>query len=145
MSKPLTKKVASLIGHYNIFSGSIEKHDQTQQRTTIKWLNYSLETPYQCELDIGKEVDWVIPAENIILHRRDRPSKGERENPVHGVIEEFVPLGESTSVSIKLNGSDHYLSLSVPTHVARRNGLDKGGEIGVSLLCEGIHLMERSI
>jgi len=145
MSGPLTKEVASLIGHYNIFTGSIEKHDQALHKTYLKWLNYSLETPYQPDLEIGKEVDWVIPTENIILHRRDRPSKGERENPVHGIIEEFIPLGETTSVSIKVNGNEQYLSLSVPTHVARRNGLDKGGDISVSLLCERIHLMEKSV
>ncbi len=143
MSKPVTTEVASLIGHYNIFTGIIEKHDQTRHRTYIKWLEYSLETPYQPDLEIGKEVDWLIPAENIILHRRDRPSKGERENPVTGTIDQYIPLGESASVSIKVNSNEQYLSLSVPTHVARRNGLDKGGEVSVSLLCEGIHLMKK--
>ena len=35
------------------------------------------------------------------------------------------------------------LHLSTPTHVARRNQLDEGVDITVSLLAEGIHLMEK--
>ncbi|MCG8380193.1 MAG: TOBE domain-containing protein, partial [Proteobacteria bacterium] len=82
-------------------------------------------------------------AENLILHRRDRPSKGERENPLSGEIEEFIPLGENASVTIRAKGTDATLIMSVPAHVARRNGLEKGGELTLSLLSEGIHLMSR--
>ena len=85
----------------------------------------------------------MIPAENLILHRRDRPSRGERENPVRGTITEFIALGETSAVTLRVDASDKTLSLSVPTHVARRNGLAEGGAAAVSLIAESIHLIRR--
>ena len=141
MAQPVNKQVAHLVGHYNVFSASVERHDPEKQKSYINWLNYSLETPHRPELAVGEQVDWVIPAENLILHRRNRPSKGERENPVAGEICEYIPLGENTSVLMTVKGSDQILSMSVPTHVAKRNGLKTGIEICVSLLSDGIHIM----
>ena len=142
MSKPVNAEVAHLTGHYNIFTGEVKNHDANVEKTYLAWFDYVLETPYRPEIDIGKKIDWVIPSENIILHRHDRPSKGERENPVSGKIEEFIPLGESSAVTLKVNQTDQYLYMSIPTHVARRNQIEKDTEISVSLLCEGIHMME---
>ena len=144
MSKPLNKNVAHLLGHYNIFSAKIEKHDEEANLTYIRWYEYLLEAPFQPGLNIGEEIDWVIPAENLILHRKDRPSKGERENPVSGEIIEFIPMGESTSVTLKAQGTESVLTMSVPSHVAHRNGLECGMTASVSLLSESIHLMSQS-
>ena len=144
MSKPVNKNVAHLLGHYNIFSAKIEKHDREANLTYIRWYNYLLEATFQAGLNVGDDIDWVIPAENLILHRKDRPSKGERENPVRGEIIEFVPMGESTSVTIKAEGTESVLTMSVPSHVAHRNGLETGMTASVSLLAEGIHLMSQS-
>lgn len=141
ITRPRNKNVAHLIGHYNIFSGTVIKHDEELNKTWIEWSGHNLETQLRPEFDLGTVVDWVIPAENLILHRRDRPSKGERENPVHGRISEFIAMGESTAVTMQVNGSKDFLSLSVPSHVAQRNNLENGADIGVSLLSEGIHLM----
>ncbi|MFT5133979.1 MAG: molybdate transport system ATP-binding protein [Gammaproteobacteria bacterium] len=143
MSKPRNKNVAHLVGHYNVFSANIEKHDAEAEKTYIRWFDHSLESPYRPELNAGDEIDWMIPAENLILHRRDRPSKGERENPVSGTIEEFIPLGENTSVTMQVASSDQILYLSVPSHVAQRNGLETGASIAVSLLSDAIHLMPK--
>jgi molybdate transport system ATP-binding protein len=77
-----------------------------------------------------------------VLHRRDRPSRGERENPVSGVVGEFLPFGENAAVTLWVNGRPELeLRFSVPAHVATRNGLAKGVEARVSLLREGLHLM----
>ncbi len=102
-----------------------------------------LESPFRPEFIAGSSVDWVIPAENLILHRRDRPSRGERENPINGQIDEFMKLGEHSSVTIRVNDNQQILSMTVPTHVARRNKLEYGGKVTVSLLCEGIHVMSK--
>ena len=84
----------------------------------------------------------MIPPENVLLHRRDRPSRGERENPVAGVIKEFIPMGETASVTVRVDGvRETLIAMTVPTHVAQRNRLSEGGPIKVSLLQEGIHLM----
>jgi molybdate transport system ATP-binding protein len=141
MTKPVSAEVAYQTGHYNIFSGKVMHHDAAKKITFIQWRNYALESAYRPDIPGGTVVDWMIPAENLILHRRDRPSKGERENPVAGTIEEFYPLGESSSVTISVQESEELLHMTVPTHVARRNGLDRGGPVTVSLLAEGIHLM----
>ncbi len=143
MTKPVSAVVARLVGLDNVFAGTIEQHDTETQTTIIRWHEYRLTTPYRPEFEIDSEIDWVIPSENLILHRRDRPSKGERENPIKGSIKEFIPLGENSSILISVNDHQQSLSMSVPTHVARRNRLDTGGEVSVSLLTEGIHLMEK--
>ena len=90
---------------------------------------------------MGTETAWTVPASHILLHRRDRPSRGERENPVRAVIDEFLPLGEDVSVRLAVSGGAAHLQATFSRHVARRNGLDRGIEVGVSLLRDGIHLM----
>jgi molybdate transport system ATP-binding protein len=143
MSQPKNRNVAHLVGHYNVFKASVDKHDESLKKTYIQWNKHILETPIRAEFSVGEEIDWVIPSENLILHRRDRPSKGERENPISGNIEEFIPLGENSSVTFKVDDSQELLTMSVPSHVAQRNGLRTGGAISVSLLSEGIHLMSK--
>ena len=143
MTKPVSADVAYQTGHYNIFSGKIIRHDAGNRKTYIQWNSYLLEAAYHPQIPAGTEIDWMIPVENLILHRRDRPSRGERENPVTGTIEEFYSLGENSSVTIRVSETEELLHLTVPTHVARRNSLDIEGAITVSLLAEGIHLMQR--
>jgi hypothetical protein len=54
-----------------------------------------------------------------------------------------VRLGSLTSVSIRVPGEEQALIMDVPNHVAWRNGLEPGIEIGVSLLAKAIHVMPR--
>lgn len=143
MTRPVSALVARLVGLENVFSGTITRHDEDRNKTYFQWHAYNFETIYQPQWRTGTEIDWIIPSENLILHRRDRPSKGERENPVTGKIREFIPLGESATVSIEVNDCPDLIFMNVPTHVARRNGLDNSGDIAVSLLAEGIHFMEK--
>jgi molybdate transport system ATP-binding protein len=77
----------------------------------------------------------------VVVHRRDRPSRGEHENPVHGTLVECLALGENTLALLRAEGSDDAIAFSVPTHVANRNGLRVGVAAAVSLLKEAIHLM----
>ncbi len=142
MNHPDSADIASLIGHYNIFRARVISHDHDAKTTTIEWQDHTLSAHYRPEFETNEETDWVIPADSIILHRRDRPSKGERENPVKGLIDELIPLGENTSVTMS-TGQDRFIYLSVPTHVARRNRLEQGGDIAVSLLADSIHLMKK--
>ena len=84
----------------------------------------------------------MIPTSHVVLHRRGRPSFGERENPVAGVVAALTPLGPSTTVTMAVDGPDGPpLVFTLPTHAARRNGLEPGAALIVSLLAEGIHLM----
>ena len=142
MTKPLNAEVAYQTGHSNIFSGTVTRQDEERKITWLKWDEYELETAWQPDFAPGTEVDWLIPAENLILHRRDRPSRGDRENPITGTISEFIPLGETSSVIIEFNNGQS-MAMAVPTHVARRNSLATGENITVSILSEGIHLMAK--
>jgi molybdate transport system ATP-binding protein len=139
---PIDALVARLMGHTNIFSATIEGHYPEQVLTRIVWHGLFLELELNQSFAIGTIVDWVIHPAHIIMHRRGRPSHGERENPVHGIVKELLTLGEITIVSLKIEGDDDvFLSFKISSHSANRNGLKVGVEASVSLLAEGIHLM----
>jgi molybdate transport system ATP-binding protein len=83
---------------------------------------------------------WYLPPSDIVLHRRGRPSQGERENPVAATVSEMVVLGGMTSISLRVSHGD-MLRFDIATHAAKRNQLSLGERVHVSLLAEGIHLM----
>lgn len=141
---PHSALVARLMGHSNIFSARVEAHDQSQNKTLISWRSVVLELELNESFEVGCEVDWLIHPAHLIMHRRDRPSFGERENPVQGVVKELLELGETSMVSLELEGDDScFLSFTVSSHSAQRNNLAVGVDAGVSLLAEGIHLMPK--
>ncbi|MBI2310925.1 MAG: ABC transporter ATP-binding protein [Betaproteobacteria bacterium] len=142
MARPKNALVARLIGLTNLFEGEVLEQRLEAGVTVLRWKEHALEARHNGAFSPRTRVCWVIPPENVILHRRDRPSRGERENPLPGVIDEYVELGEMTSVTILVDGqAEHPLAMTVPTHVARRNQLGPGEQVTVSLLAEGIHLM----
>ena len=137
-ARPKNAEVARLVGLANIYRGLVREHRAAH--TIIEWEGRVLEASLQAGFAPGSAVSWVIPPSHVVLHRRDRPSRGERENPVEGVIVECVPLGDTTSVALHIE-PDARVSFSVPTHVAIRNHLAPGEQVAVSLLADGIHLM----
>ncbi len=142
MTRPDTVEVAQLVGLRNVFRAGVVAHDAERGLTIIEWRRHRLEARLQLDFKVGQQVTWAIPQGHIVLHRRDRPSRGERENPVTGTVQEYLPLGENVALTVAVNGPDRPpLFLTVPAHTARRNGIAQGVEIGVSLLAEGIHLM----
>jgi len=146
IARPVSRDVARLIDIKNIFSGRVLEQDTHKKATVIKWGKYHLEVAGRAEFAEGSQVDWVIPAGSVILHRRREPSRGVRENPVYGIIESMVPLGENVSVAIAVDGyMEHPLFMSIPVHAATRNSLAPGEKIGVSLRAEEIHLMASSL
>jgi len=139
---PDSLSVARLMDLQNIFEGQVINHDADNGLSRIKWLDYVLEARLQEEHTPGVTVNWVIPPSYIVLHRRHRPSHGERENPVHGIVGELTVLGENTVISMLVNGQqEQRLSLTVSSHVAERNYISVGADISVSLLQQGLHLM----
>jgi molybdate transport system ATP-binding protein len=137
--RPRSALVARLVGVSNVFEGKILEHGPAQTR--LAWTGGVLEARRQPEFAPGSEVRWAVPASHIVLHRRERASRGERENPVAGTILSCLALGENTSVGLKADAGGALLRFSVPTHVARRNGLAAGERATVSLLAEGVHVM----
>jgi molybdate transport system ATP-binding protein len=142
MTRPSSVEVAQLVGLRNVFRAGVVAQDSGRGVTVIEWRRHRLEARWQPQFEVGQQVSWAIPQGHILLHRRDRPSRGERENPVTGPVTECLSLGENIALTVAVNGPERPpLFLTVPAHVARRNGIAAGVEIGLSLLAEGIHLM----
>ncbi len=142
MTRPESVEVAQLVGLRNVFRAGVLGHDESRGMTTIEWRGHRLEARLQPAFAPGMQVTWAIPQGHIVLHRRDRPSRGERENPVSGPVIECIALGENVALTVAVNGPDRPpLFLNIPAHVARRNDIAAGVEIGLSLLADGIHLM----
>ena len=142
MRYPDNAAVARLLDQQNIFEGKVISHDEHHEITRVQWLNYELEARLQTQHSSGATVNWMIMPSYVVLHRRHRPSLGERENPVHGIVGELTIMGENTVVQMWVNGQeDLRLTFTISSHVAERNYLTVNADINVSLLQEGIHLM----
>jgi molybdate transport system ATP-binding protein len=142
-TRPASPEVARLVDLRNLFDGTLAGHEPENNRTLIDWAGMRIEAAAQPHMAAGARVSWVIPDGFVVLHRRDRPSRGEHENPVSGTVETMLVVAQTAQVSLRPHGDPSLpIHFSVPLHVARRNGLRSGVEAAVSLLAEGIHLME---
>lgn len=141
-SHPKTATVARLMNQQNLFTAQIMGHDEETEKTHLRWRGIELEAAYQPQYPINQRVCWSIHSSNILLHRRDRPSRGDRENPLQGLVIECM---ESNGLAYLLVQVDRELkinlSVNIPLHVSRRNRIGINEQIGFSLLAEGIHLM----
>ena len=45
-----------------------------------------------------------FPPASRVLHRRDRPSRGEHENPITGIVQDLVTIGEIAHIKISVDG-----------------------------------------
>ncbi|MCS6879457.1 MAG: ABC transporter ATP-binding protein [Geminicoccaceae bacterium] len=140
--RPASPEVARLVDVGNLFEGRIAGCDPVRGLTLLDWRGKLLEVRAPPPAPIGTRLPWVVPDGFVILHRRDRPSRGEHENPVPGRITQMLVLGQTARLWL---APDHAPELpirfSVPLHVARRNGVGPDVPATVSLLAEGIHLM----
>lgn len=142
LSKPDSVHVAHLVGLKNIFRAGVIAHDLKRRTTFIEWRGHRLEARLQSGFPPDSQVTWAIPQGHIVMHRRDRPSRGERENPLAGTVTEFVRLGENAALCIQVGEPNRPpVFMAVPLHVAQRNGIARGVNVTVSLLRDGIHLM----
>ena len=141
MTRPRSPAVAKLVDLRNVFEATVAACDAAGGRATLQWGGVRLECVSAVPRAVGSAVAWTIPDGYIVLHRRDRPSRGEHENPVQGIVDSIVVVGESAQVTLQTAGDPLPLHFTLPAHVARRNGLAKGIAAGVSLLAEGIHVM----
>jgi molybdate transport system ATP-binding protein len=142
LTRPASPLVARLVGIKNIFEGEVVGHDRERGVSQLRWVGKTLETRFAPGFAVGTRVAWCVPSSHIVLHRRDRPSRGEHENPISGTLARCIELGETTTVALSVATGPHAaIHFSVPTHTARRNGLAVGAAAAVSLLADGIHLM----
>ena len=138
---PASALVARLLDHRNVFTGVVSRHDESKGKTWIDWAGTEMECALATRLAPGDRVDWLVPESHVVMHRRERPSRGEHENPVRGIARGVVILGGDARVTLDVHGVDTPLTFEVSAHVAARNRVEPGAEVSVSLLANGIHLM----
>jgi molybdate transport system ATP-binding protein len=144
MSRPVSAEVARLLDLRNVFDGHVVEHRLEVGLTLFRWCGRTLEARHQPAFDPGASIAWLVPPGGIVLHRRDRPSRGEHENPLPGTVAEVVILGDMAHVTFLVDGEeDAPLAFSVPAHVAARNRVEPGEPANVSLRADAIHLMPR--
>lgn len=142
VQRPASVEAARLVGLRNIFPAKVLRHDAARGITELDWRGRRLDAAHQPQWPPGAEVSWLIPPSKVVLHRRDRPSRGEAENPVSGVIVNYLPLGDTTVSVVRLDGAEHRtLRVHVARHAAERNRLGIGEAVGLSLLTSAIHIM----
>lgn len=142
---PINTDVARLVGIRNIFNSKVARIDEPQQRLELQWGSIRLETPYQAGLEADQSITWCISSDGIVVHRRDRPSRGEHENPVFGVVNEMFQFGQTTELTLAVDDPDaNPLHCSLPTHVAQRNDIRVGADLGASIKADMIHIMDSS-
>ncbi len=141
-NRPATPLVARLMDQPNVFAGTVAAREPAGL-LSLRWGEIVLEARDDGRFALGAAVAWMIPAAAIVLHRRDRPSRGERENPVSGTIDEVLFLGDTALLTLRAGagGEAPALTFSVSAHTARRNALAPGTAAAVSLLADAIHLM----
>lgn len=137
MTRPANASIARLVGLQNLFEGQLVEDGGALR---LEWLGHRLQVARSAGR-AGARVSWVIPPEGVLLHRRERPSRGETENPVAGVVQDCVRLGPFTQIRLLPEGGAEPIAFSVPTHVAERNGIAPGAAARVTLLADSIHLM----
>ena len=138
---PASALVARLIDHRNVFNGVVSRHDEPAQKTWLDWAGTEIECQLATRFSTGDRVSWLVPESHVVMHRRERPSRGEHENPVRGIARDIVILGGDARVTLEIEGAGAPLSFEVSAHVAARNRVEPGAEVSVSLLANGIHVM----
>ena len=141
---PASALVARLIDHRNVFGGVVSRHDEPAGKTWLDWAGTEIECRLAARFAPGDRVNWLVPESHVVMHRRERPSRGEHENPVRGIARDVVILGGDARVTLDIEGAGAPLTFEVSAHVAARNRVEAGTEVSVSLLADGIHLMPAS-
>jgi molybdate transport system ATP-binding protein len=142
LARPASAEVARLLDLRNLFTGVVLAHEAGLTR--LRWGDQVLEAAPMPSLPPGTAVDWLIGAGGVVLHRRGRPSAGERENPVSGTITALLTMGEEMRVTLDVGDPEgRQLTFALPRHAAQRNGLAVGEACSVSLLRDALHGMPR--
>lgn len=139
---PKTATVARLMDQQNLFTAQVKEQDTQAQKTRVLWRGRVLEASYQPQFQVNERVCWMIQSANVLLHRRDRPSKGDKENPLQGQIIEYMESSGLANILVEIDPELKInIAMNVPLHVAKRNRLGLSEHVGISLLSIGIHLM----
>ena len=144
--RPDSPAVARLVGLTNLFSGTV---GMDKGKPCVDWAGRRLAIADFGDAAArgrgypapGSTVNWVIPPEGVLLHRPDRPSAGDAENPVTGTLIDVLRMGSFTQLTLGIPGERQPLVFQASSHTIMRNKLAPGQAASVTLLAERIHLM----
>ena len=139
LHRPDNSSVAKRVDVRNLLTGQLV---QDNDELRLQWHQYSLTVRETAKFVAGQSVYWTLSPAKILLHQRLRPSNGEQENPLTGIIKGLVTLRGITTIVLMIKDTEETtLQMDLPEHVAMRNRLELGEMISVSVLSEAIHLM----
>lgn len=139
MSNPSSPIVAKLLGLQNVFQGKVLSI--IDENTQIDWCGKTLTLCSKHNFKKGDTIEWMAPPQGILLHRPDRPSNGEKENPIDGIINELVFLGPHVSISVTPSHAPNLpIRFFIPRHFVDRQKIIQGMEVSLSLLSKHIHV-----
>lgn len=144
MSQPRDADIARLIGHRNVFMASIAEHYPATHKTILQWADQRLEVPLTDNFRPGTVVDWMIPAKRIALHNPLKPALTDQDNPMTGIVDKIVSLGDAHEISVRIGIQNQILVFDLTTSVMQRLHVKLGSPLPLSLPKTFIHVMARS-
>lgn len=143
LERPDSIESARLLGSSNLFDARILPQLK-ENKTRVFALGQELLVaghPYPAD----RQLTLLVPSAAIILHRQDKPSRGERENPIACVVSDYVALGDEVLLRVVADlDLQSSLSFKVSKHVAERNSVAIGKSIGISLVASSLHLIDET-
>ena len=118
-TRPADALVARLVDLRNVFEGVVRAQDAPARTYLDRVAGYRAGGRACAAVRGGRRVAWSIPVSGIVLHRRDRPSRGERENPVTGTVVECLALGDDTTVALADRRARRYAADAAHPHARR--------------------------
>ena len=174
MARPSSAHVARLLGHKNLLRVTCTRieAERVVLRAGAGEVSVALDAGATDAASPGRSLTLLVPAAAIVLHRVDRPSRGERENPLGGTVAELLRLGHELELAVALDpdpnsdadadgdgdgdgdgdvagvgvgaASANVLRFRVSRHVGARNALVEGSRVGLSLLAAELHVLPES-
>lgn len=134
INQPSSKLIAKLLGHQNLFSATVFRHEQDQSVYCVdgsELINGPLTT-----LPINTPVVLLISPNAISLQ-----DTNTCENTLHGIVRDAVSLGDEWSLTVHLNTVTKSLRFRVPQFAVSDTTLSSGDSVAVQLRQNGIFVI----
>jgi molybdate transport system ATP-binding protein len=133
--RPVSPLVARLMGHTNVFAGTVERAAANGSAGRIAWGAYAVDVAATGSFREGDGITWLIPSGYITI------SASEGDNVLSGKLTELTPLGEMTALAFQPERADEPLRFRLATREVSARKLAAGKPIRVHLHPDGVHLM----
>jgi molybdate transport system ATP-binding protein len=97
--RPVSPLVARLMGHTNVFEGTLVQASKGGGDGRIRWGGRVLRVATTGGFRDGERLAWLIPSGYIAP-----ANEGAGGNVVKGTLIELTPLGEMTALSVRIKG-----------------------------------------